>query len=201
MEDFASIKKTIQLDVDNHLVTEAWTMYHVPEHPFGRCPNDWGMSLLYHFDQEWSPALIPVWLGIMDRIREEVECVPSLSDFIDFVPFYSVGRDYVLQCKPPLDGGYSTRMYEEFLDCGSCMPNEWILRDIHRLHQGYLDWYAKSASDPRSELMETILHSTLVQPNHVLFWGDGRWILFQPNLDHDQVKAWQESSAKRPGTL
>jgi hypothetical protein len=193
MEDFAAIEPVLLPKYPSR--AETWTVYHVQRHPFERSEHEWGPSLLMRFDRAWPPEVLPVWLQIIARVREAVTSLPLLAERIAFVPFTRVGRDFVLQCKPPYDGGYSTAMYGEFLASGSCRPNGWILQALADLHQGFLAWRSPEPRSARQELLEQILHATFVKPYGALFWdGDKGWHLYYPCITSAQLAAWQEAS-------
>jgi hypothetical protein len=192
MLNFEEIKKRVILEYP--LIEESWTVYHVEKHPFEKCKYDWGMSCLYHFNQKLSPEFTPVWVEINNRLQDLIHKDPTLAKIIEFVPFHT-GRDFILQSKPPYDGGYSTAMYQEFLDYGSCMPNEDILLDLAALHGGIiriLSLYSHN-ENPKDRILSKIIHTTFIKPNNDLFWGgDNNWFLYKPGIGFEDIKLWQE---------
>lgn len=190
MRDFLQIAE--QLDAWFPCSQELWTQYHLKVSPYPPCSFDWGRCLAYHFDRG---VPITVWLEIVEHVKSWVESRPKLKKIIKFVPFYEVGTDFFTQCKPPYDGGYQTRMYEEFLHYGSCRPAPWFYRQIAKLHERMEEARQPSRDDAREELLSQIAHATFIKPYHHLYWLDkDGWAVYQPNISTEDILAWSKLS-------
>lgn len=82
----------------------------------------WGMSQLVHFDRDVSVAN---WTALRERVTRILRSDEELERVIAFVPYQEVGTDFIVQCKPPYDGGYFLNSLHEWLTYGdTCMPPE-----------------------------------------------------------------------------
>lgn len=167
---------------------ELWTFYHLETSPYQRCSFDWGMCLAYHFDRGTE---ITAWLDLANQVKDWIESQPDLAEVVRFVPFYEIGTDFLTQCKPPYDGGYSTEMYDEFLHHGSCEPAPWFFEQLASLHVRVVD--ALRDSSTKGTLLSRIIHATLIKPYTHLFWLDEEgWALYQPSISVEDVRQWQQ---------
>ena len=190
MRDFSQLAQQLHPRVP--LLAELWTFYHLQEHPYPRCPSDWGKCLAYHFDRGVSVAS---WLPLVGAVRNWVESQPELREVIKFVPFYEVGSDFFTQCKPPYDGGYPTTMYEEFLYHRSCEPAPWFFQQLAALHEKVAEALRSLRNGPKDVLLSKAIHATFIKPYGHLFWADeDGWALYQPNISVADVREWEKVS-------
>ena len=129
MRTFASLQNELSLKRSHQ--ASLWTTYFTHEHDYDRCEVDWGPSHVYHFDQD---VLLSDWLNLNTCLTNWIESQSKLNN-VRVVPFYEIGSDFLVQCKPPYDGGYSTDMYAEFLNSGSCQPAPWFYQQLAGLHE------------------------------------------------------------------
>ena len=108
MRSFASLQSVLSLKRSHQ--ADLWTTYLTHEHDYVRCEADWGPSHVYHFDRD---ALLSDWLDLHTCLTNWIESQSKLNN-VRVVPFYEIGSDFLVQCKPPYDGGYCTNMYAEY---------------------------------------------------------------------------------------
>ena len=147
--------------------TGYWTTYLLDQHDFVRCDVDWGPSHVYHFNKDVS---LTDWLALNTRLTSWIKSQSKLEN-VRVVPFYEIGDDFLVQCKPPYDGGYSTDMYAEFLNLGSCKPSPWYFHQLATLHQNVTECM-NELGHVDSDLRSKLVHATLIKPNGQLFWAD-----------------------------
>lgn len=163
--------------------TNIWTTHSLVQHDFERCEVDWGPSHVYHFDKDVS---LPDWLDLNNRLIRWIELQPELKN-IGIVPFYEIGDDFLVQCKPPYDGGYSTEMYAEFLNHASCQPAPWYFKQIASLHENVMECM-NSLGHVDSDPLSKIVHASLIKPNGQLFWADeDGWTLYYGEIESGDI--------------
>ena len=182
MRSFASLQSVLSLKRSHQ--ADLWTTYFTHEHDYVRCEADWGPSHVYHFVRD---VLLSDWLDLNTCLTNWIESQSKLNN-VRVVPFYEIGSDFLVQCKPPCDGGYYTNMYAEFLNCGSCEPAPWFYRQLASLHEnvaGCMNTLGHPDSNPESR----IVHASLIMPNDQLFWTDeDGWDLYYANIRIEDIR-------------
>ena len=85
-------------------------------------PLNWGMSNAFHFNKDVSAS---DWVSLRERVERVLHADEELRDLVRFVPYAEVGLDFVVQAKPPNDGGYFLCSMIEWLAYGeSFRPSE-----------------------------------------------------------------------------
>ena len=182
MRSFDLLVKELSLTLSHH--ANYWTTYSLGDHDFERCEFDWGRSHVYHFDRGVPLAH---WLNLNTWLNNWIDSQSDLT-CVRVVPFYEIGNDYLVQCKPPYDGGYSTDMYAEFLDSGSCQPAPWYHQQLASLHEKVSECM-NCLGHVDSSLESRIVHASLIKPNDQLFWADGDgWNLYYAEIGADDLR-------------
>ncbi|OAI54316.1 hypothetical protein AYO44_15185 [Planctomycetaceae bacterium SCGC AG-212-F19] len=191
MRAFSELAKELHLEFP--MRQELWTFYHLEKHHYPKDPSDWGMSLVYHFDRGIS---ITHWLQLYEAVRIWVQSRPTLNEIIHFVPFYEIGSDFFVQRKPRYDGEYSTAMYGEFLEDGSCEPAPWFFDQIANLHRRITEERNLLRTGRRNRFLRHVIDATFITPHGELFWWDDEgWGLYWPNISAKDVEDWVELTA------
>jgi hypothetical protein len=183
-----------ELQAQYPLTAEFWTYYHLNKYNYPKIDLDWGQCLVYHFDKGIS---ITLWLELVKTI-ENLISLSTLKKIIYFVPFYETGVDFFSQCKPPYDGGYSTSMYEEFIQYGSCKPPESFSQQLQDLRT-QINQAINSLSlskNAKDKLLSKIIHNTFIKPYGQLFWledcDEANWAIYYPSITVEDIEAWQK---------
>lgn len=181
-----------ELEIRYPIQQDIWTLYHMTSVADAKSPYDWGMSLVYHFNR--GTALQP-WLEIYTQLVSVVHAHSFLKEAVEFVPFYEIGVDFLVQCKPPYDGGYSTAMYAEHLEEGNLTPPVEYASQL-----GVLRNHVSSLLQaPRKNANEGILMRTVsalfMAPNSTLYRDENCWVVFVPDISPGDVADWSNAAA------
>ncbi len=178
-----------------------WTLYQCPSDAFlrrgaSRDPADWGMVNVYRFDRGLPPALIPRIVELDVAIRLQISNL-GLANVVRLVPHYEVGLDYVVQPKPPYDGGYDSSRFGDFVCHRECKPPPGFVRSRAELLDVLIEKQASvdGGSRARTNVLRAVLHNSLIRPWSELFWdvtAPVPWVLYRACIEPEEVEAWIE---------
>lgn len=172
MREFSDLSLVLNLDKPPISLVGA-DLYQIQHHPYQKCKYDWGMICVYHFKDSDD---FKQWSTLTSRIHELITQNRSLN--VEMVPIYEIGADFVIQCKPPYDGGYSTSKFSEYVNYADCRPDLDFLPALFDLYTNVSLYLPQlNCSDRR------LIHSQLIKPNNWLYWGDESWSLYLPTTD------------------
>src|SRR5262245_22226125 len=192
MRDFARL--AAEANAQHPAQAELWTRYFLDPHPYSEANEPSEVCLAHHFDRGLRFA---TWFQMVSAVGAWVESQPGLHETIEFEPFYEVGTDFFTQEKPPYDGGYSTGMYGEFLNCGDCEPAPWYYQQQAELYLRVAEALHPLRGNAKDELLRKVLHATFIRPYRHLFWRDvDGWAVYQPNITADDVRACERLSGQ-----
>jgi hypothetical protein len=177
-----------ELEIRYPLQQDIWTLYQITSVAEVKCPDDWGMSLVYHFNR--GTALQP-WLEIYTQLVSIVHAHAYLNEVVEFVPLYEIGVDFLIQCKPPYDGGYSTAMYAEHVAQGNLIPPSEYAPQLTGLRSHVSAMLQALRNSANQETLMRALSALFIAPNSALYWNENRWAAFIPNFSLGDVTAPQ----------
>ena len=162
------------------------TLYQLRTPQGLQSPFDWGMSNVFHFDRELSAA---IWISLRERVQHLLQADEALRDLITFVPYTEVGADFVVQCKPPYDGGYFLSSLNEWLEHGDCCnppdaceaANARLQTELQRVIGGL----PASDREGRGHVMRRTV--TEDAASQMQFVEDGSWRVYELQLADEYI--------------
>ena len=151
-----------------------------------RSSFDWGMSNAFHFEKDVPAA---TWVSLRERVEQVLRADEELRDLITFVPYSEVGVDFVIQCKPPFDGGYFLSSLNEWIEHGdSCRPPEACEVSNARLQAG-VQRVIQGLPAGGSELLAHVIRKTFTEDtaSQLQFIEDGHWRIYELQLADEYV--------------
>lgn len=197
VDSFEALERQVALSPS--ITGDQWTLYQgrsdevVPK-GVSRDPADWGMTCIYRFNREWPSVLLPRFVELRSELVAQVARL-GLESKIRLVPYYKVGADYLIQPKPPYDGGYTTSRFAEFVSDAECKPPPGFVLSHAELLDALIEKQdmIDAGRSSHTELVRTVLHNSLIRPWSELFWDDERdvpWVLYRPCVERYALESW-----------
>lgn len=175
---------------DNQL----WTKYTIPSGMLSSKENMMGDYLISFKKQD---DLI-TWIKIYEAVIRKLSTISDIDSCLEIIPLKQFD-EYSIQQKRPFNEGYTTKSYAEFLEYGSCRPNEWIIESLTELHTRMLDLYTFDEDDineiefeNHEAIILNIIHRTFLKPTFELVWGgDEQWLMYLPCIEIKHINDWK----------
>lgn len=137
--------------------------------------------------------LMKAWLEIYQLVVNKINSISGITQLLKIIPIKKFDENTIEQARP-FNEGYTSSAYEEFLNFGSCQPNEMILQNLCSLHVALVNIGIFDGFSSKESIILNVIHKTLVKPNSELVWGE-QWLMYLPVIELDHLLKWEKLPA------
>lgn len=181
-------------DVYSFGKNEIWSKYLVPHKvlPDRGCKT-FG-SYILHFNSE---ELLNAWKEIHEQVIKKLKSIEGIEEYLTIVTIEDFDEISILQ-ERPFNEGYTTDSYDEYLNYGSCKPNEWIIEGLYNLRIKLLELdtfdeneISENDLKERDSVIGNVIHKSILKPNSNLVWSEP-WCLYLPAIETVHLQVWNK---------
>ncbi|WP_431262432.1 hypothetical protein ACQ859_20100 [Roseateles chitinivorans] len=150
-------------------------------------PHSWGMSFVIHYNRDVD---VLDWVALRERVVRIFSSDDELKRVVTFVPYAEVGTDFIVQSKPPYDGGYFLSSLHEWTTEGdTCRPPEGCESSYAEL-QAAVERVISALPAAERPLLEPVIRSTFTMNagSWLQFVGDDGWVLYELEISTAHIE-------------
>lgn len=151
------------------------TLYFIPLQEEG--PS----IIVRHFDQDWSPNLIPAFTSIVQECQAWIAMDPVLNLLVRAEQIIEKGQDFVSRTH------HYYHVSLDNYDAGKVdsPPALKIVRNRIRQKE-------KNPVGDKGAFIQRVMNNTLLQANSKVFWEDEeeRFVIVEPSIKKDWLEQW-----------
>lgn len=136
-----------------------------------------------------SKEIKNTWVEIYNTFKTFLAQNEDMSRVLAFEAIHHLDELTIVQNRG-FNEAYTTSSYSEFLEDGSCPPNEWILRDLQNLRQAISNLPEfQGESMNQKEIIEKLIHESFIEPTSELKWTEP-WTMYLPSISTKNLEKW-----------
>ncbi|AEA45652.1 hypothetical protein Fluta_3684 [Fluviicola taffensis DSM 16823] len=136
-----------------------------------------------------SKEIKNTWVEIYNTFKTFLAQNEDMSRVLAFEAIHHLDELTIVQNRG-FNEAYTTSSYSEFLEDGSCKPNEWILRDLQNLQKAISELPEfRCDSMNQKEIIKKMIHESFIEPNSELKWTEP-WTIYLPSISSKDLEKW-----------